>query len=78
MTADTSKALFLDQIDDLCVRMGDIPRHEAFPRWICQNVLGIADNITIDDAVSIGGRNDYGVDIFHSDEHGDSTEQLVC
>ena len=77
MTSDASKALFLQQIDDISGQIG-VARHEAFPRWICQNILGISDEGQIDEAVSIGGRGDYGIDIFHADEGGDVTEQYVC
>ena len=77
MVSNASKELFNSQIDQICEQMG-IARHEAFPRWICQNILGITDEGEIDEAVSIGGNGDYGIDIFHSDESGDSTEQYVC
>ena len=77
MVSDASRALFLQQIGEISGRFG-IPRHEAFPRWICQNILGIADEGMTDEAVSIGGKGDYGVDVFHADESGDSTEQYVC
>ena len=54
-----------------------IPTHEAFPGWVCQNVLGIADEGHVDEAVSIGGKGDYGIDIFHVQDDGDATEQYV-
>lgn len=77
MTSDASKALFHTQLEDVCDQFG-IAKHEAFPRWICQNILGIADEGVIDEAVSIGGKADYGIDIFHADEGGDATEQYIC
>ena len=77
MASDASKALFLQQIKDISEEFG-VPKHEAFPRWICQNILGIAAEGQIDEAVSIGGKNDYGVDIFYADENDDVTEQYVC
>ena len=77
MASDSSKELFLQQINDICEDVS-VVQHEAFPRWICQNILGITDEGKIDDLVSIGGKNDYGIDIFHTDESQDITEQYVC
>lgn len=77
MASDASKALFTSQIGQISDQM-EIPKHEAFPRWICQNILGIADEGQIDGAVSVGGRNDYGVDIFYTDDSDDVTERYVC
>lgn len=77
MVSDASKALFIQQIDDIAEQFG-IAKHEAFPRWICQNILGITDEGQIDEAISIGGRGDYGIDVFHADENGDAIEQYIC
>lgn len=77
MTSDAGKALFHMQLEDICDQFG-IAKHEAFPRWICQNLLGITNEAVIDEAVSIGGRADYGIDIFHADEDGNATEQYIC
>jgi len=77
MASDDSKRLFLEQIETICKQLG-VSKPDAFPRWICQNILGIKDDGSIDEAVSIGGRNDYGIDIFHAEDNGDITEQYVC
>ena len=77
MTSETSRAMFSDQIADICEQMGVAP-HDAFPRWICQTILGIAEEGSIDEAISIGGSNDYGVDVFHADVDSDDTDQYVC
>jgi len=77
MALETSKALFNKQLEEICGQMG-VPKHEAFARWICENILGITGEGEVDEAVSIGGKNDYGIDIFHADEGGDTTEQYVC
>ena len=77
MTEETGKALFNKQIQEICDQV-KVLRHDAFPRWICQNILGIMDDGNVDEAVSIGGKNDYGVDVFHADEGGDVTEQYIC
>ncbi len=77
MTTEASRTLFGEQIKDICDQMG-VEKSDAFPRWICQNILGITGEANIDEAVSIGGKNDYGVDIFYADETGDITEQYVC
>ena len=77
MALEGRAELFHDELGQICKQMG-IPKQEAFPRWICQNVLGITEETDIDEAVSIGGRDDYGIDIFHMHDNGDSTEQYVC
>lgn len=77
MISDASKALFFQQIDDISEQIG-VTRYEAFPRWICQNILGITGEGQIDEAVSIGGKDDYGLDIFHADKGGDITEEYIC
>ncbi len=77
MATDSSRSLFSKQINDICDQVG-VSKPDAFPRWICQNILGIADDEKIDEAVSIGGKNDYGIDIFHAEESGDITEQYIC
>ena len=77
MASDTGKELFNSQIDQICEQMG-IARHEAFPRWICQNVLRMADESQIDEAVSVDGKNDYGVDVFYAQDSSDATERYVC
>lgn len=77
MVSDAGKGLLKKEIDDICEEMG-VRRHAAFPRWVCQNVLGISDESRISEAVSIGGRNDYGVDAFYAEIDGDPTEQHVC
>ena len=77
MASDSSKELFLQQINDICDDVG-IGQPDAFPRWICQKILGITDDGMIDEMVSIGGKNDYDIDIFHTDENQDVAEQSVC
>ena len=77
MTLETSKALFNEQINQICAQIG-VPKHEVFLRWICERVLDITDEGKIDEAVSIGGKDDYGIDIFYADDSEDATEQYVC
>ena len=77
MTLETSQGLFRDQISEICERP-DMPAHEAFPRWVCRHVLGIVDEAAIGEAVSIGGRDDFGVDVFYTNESGDSAGRYVC
>ncbi len=77
MASDESKSLFLEQIKDMCEQLG-VSKTDAFSRWVCQNILSITDEGSIDEAVSIGGKNDYGVDIFHAEHNGDVTEQYIC
>ena len=77
MAMDTRRSLFHNQINDICDQAG-VSKPDAFPIWICQNILNMADNEKIDEAVSIGGKNDCGIGIFHAEENGDITEQYVC
>ena len=77
MTVETTRAIFSSQIEEIATDL-KIPKYEAFPRWICENVLGIVGESKIDEAVSIGRRSDYGVDVFHAEDAGDVTEQYVC
>ena len=76
MVSETSKTLFKDQISQISDHVG-IPDYDSFPRWICQNVLGMTDEGEIDEAVSIGGKDDYGIDIFYVDDGTYSGEQAV-
>ena len=77
MASDAGKALFHKQLEEIAEQVG-ISKQEAFPRWLCQNILGITDEGKIDEVVSIGGKGNYGINIFHADEDGDVTEQYVC
>ena len=77
MATEASRSLFGDQIEEICDQAG-VSGPDAFARWICQNILGIAGEGAIDEAVSIGGKNDYGIDVFHANEDGDITERYVC
>lgn len=74
----SAKDVFLKQLDEICNETG-LSRERAFPRWVCENILGITDSIKIDEAISIGGKeNSYGVDIFHIEDNGDYSDQYVC
>ena len=77
MTLETSQGMFREQIARISEQTG-IPAHEAFPRWVCQNILGMDDDAKIDEAVSIGGCNDFGIDVFYAEDAGDATERYVC
>ncbi|MDI1495466.1 MAG: abortive infection protein [Cenarchaeum symbiont of Oopsacas minuta] len=76
MTAD-EKAIksFRSEIQKICDDEG-LTLDRAFPRWICEHILGITKSDVISEAVSIGGKNDYGIDIFHINE--DEDNQYVC
>tara|TARA_Y100000590_G_scaffold206138_1_gene233647 strand:+ start:379 stop:2268 length:1890 start_codon:yes stop_codon:yes gene_type:complete len=45
-------------------------RSDALSRWFCENVIYIS-NDEIDDTVSVGSLNEYGVDFFHAQDEGD-------
>lgn len=74
----SAKDVFLRHLGDICDETG-LSKDRAFSRWVCENILGIADSMKIDEAVSISGKeNSYGVDVFHIEESGDYSEQYVC
>ncbi len=50
--------------------------YQAFPRWVCENVLDL-DNSATDDAV-IDGAGDYGIDIVHIEDNSYKLDQYVC
>jgi len=77
MAPETGKALLNKQLDEVCSQTG-MPKHEAFARLICQKILGITGEGDVDEAVSIGGKDDYGIDVFHADEGEDAAERYVC
>ncbi len=77
MTLETGKALFSEQINQICTQLGT-SKHEAFSRWICEEILDITNEEKIDEAVSIGGKDDCGINVFHADDMGDDAEQHVC
>ena len=76
MVSETIKTLFKDQISHISDHAG-IPDYDSFPRWICQNVLGVTDEGEIDEAVSIGGKDDHGIGIFYVDDGTYSGEQAI-
>lgn len=76
MTSKTSRESFKEQIARIAEQVG-IPEHEAFPRWVCQNILGIESEAEIEEAVSIGGRGSFGIDAFYA-EDGDAYGRYVC
>ncbi len=76
MVSETGKALFRDQVSRASDRPG-IPDHGSFSRWICQNVLGVTDEGEVDEAVSIGGKDGHGIDIFYVDDGTYSGEQAI-
>ena len=61
---------FRSEIQKICDDEG-LTSDRAFPRWICEHILGITENDIISEAVSIGGKNDYAIDIFHISEDDD-------
>ena len=76
VASETSREAFKEQIARIAEQVG-IPEHKAFPRWVCQNILGIEDAAEIDEAVSIGGRGSFGVDAFYA-EDGDAYDRYAC
>ena len=77
MSDEQAMSQFTGEIKGICEAM-DIKDYQAFPRWICDNILGIRRDSMIDDAIAIGGSNDYGIDIFYMDDESDSDDQYVC
>lgn len=74
---EESKRLLLKQIDDLKESPNE-SREVAFSRWICKNIIGMTSQSEINEAISIDGKSDYEVDIFHHNDEGGSDEEYVC
>ena len=78
MSFDESEQLrikqFQKEITEISDRFG-ITEDAAFPRWICENFLGIEDEGKISDSVSIGGSGDYEVDFFTYIDDNDKQEE---
>ena len=66
---------FRSEIQKICDDEG-LTSDRAFPRWICEHILNITENDIISEAVSIGGKNDFAIDIFHISE--DEDVPYVC
>lgn len=73
---EAASELFLQQIDSIVDEYG-VSREQAFLRWICENILDLSEEGKIDEAVSIDGKDDRGVDIFHYESSGDEIDQYV-
>lgn len=77
MSNEQMQSQFQREIKIMC-KDADIKDYQAFPRWICKNILDIRDEDAIDEAVAIGGAHDYGIDIFYLDDDDlDEAEQCV-
>lgn len=76
VASETSRKAFKEQIARIAEQVG-ISEHEAFPRWVCQNILRIEDDAEIDEAVSIGGRGSFGIDALYA-EDGDAYGRYAC
>lgn len=74
---DQARSLFLSEIDDIVEETGET-KDLAFVRWVCQNILEISDDAKVDEAISIGGPNEYCVDIFHYEDSDERSENYVC
>ena len=75
MSNEQMKAQFMKEIQDIS-KEHNIKDYQAFPRWVCANILDIDSELDVDEAVSIDGPNDYGIDILYIDD-GDETNQSV-
>lgn len=76
-TSKDTKDLFMQELDQIS-KERNVDKKHAFLIWICENVLKISDSSDIDEAISICGEHNCGVDIFYIEEHGDEIDQYVC
>lgn len=67
MSTEHATSLFMEQIKDICDEWNLESNDEAFPIWLCENILDL-DSSKIEEAISIGGPYDYGIDIFYIDD----------
>ena len=70
------KSQFIEEIQNISKEY-DIKDYQAFPRWVCTNILDIDSELDVDEAVSIDGSNDYDIDILYIDYDGNGTNQSV-
>lgn len=78
MTAiDSAKKQLLDEVKQISKENGDEQLSSSFVRWVCGNILNITDETDIEDAISLGGPNDYDVDFFIHSNEGDEDEQYI-
>ena len=77
MSDEQARNQFMGEIRGIC-EARDTEDYRAFPRWVCDNILGIRGDSAIDEAVSVGDSNGYGIDIFHTDDMIDAADQYVC
>jgi len=64
---EEAKRVFREQIKEIQDASGE-KDYRAFLRWICKTILCVDKELMIDDAISIDGPRDYGIDILHIDE----------
>jgi len=74
---ESAKAELLDEIKQISKDNCDEPLYSSFVRWVCTNILDITDESDIEDAISLGGSNDYDVDFFVHKSDGDEDEQYM-
>jgi len=75
---DSAKKELLDKIKEISKENNDEPLYSSFVRWVCENILDITNESDIQDAVSLGGKNDWGVDFFVHNDVGDTDDQYIC
>ena len=76
---------FCDEQEEKCVDgslkkwydLTDTQRSEALSRWACSRILEISE-ADEDDAVEIGGKSDYELDIFHIKNTGEQSKQYIA
>ena len=82
---------FLEEIQEICDEqewknvdgslqnwydLTDTQRSEALGRWACKRILKISVDDE-DDAVEIGAKGDYGLDIFHIKNTGEQNQYIA-
>ena len=72
-----AKNYFLKELKNISEREGVDNKH-AFLLWICEKILKIPDISDAEEAASICGDLNHGIDIFHIEDNGDEIDQYVC
>ncbi len=83
MTAkDSAKKELLEKIKEISKENKkenkDEPLYSSFVRWVCENILDITNESDIQDAVSLGGKNEWDIDFFVHNDVGDDDDQYIC
>jgi len=75
---DSAKKELLDKIKEISKENDNEPLYSSFVRWVCENILDITNETDIQDAVKLGGKDDWDIDFFVHNDVGGEEDQYIC